>query len=286
MGLGVPFRGQDGSSVLRCRLAPCPRGARTSGSTCVAISIPENGELNYLGNDWTCKRGYRRTGDRCVEVQVPPNAELNYLGNDWTCSRGYRRTGASCAVVQVPENAELNYLGNDWTCKRGYRKAGPLCEGVRVPADAELDYLGNGWKCKRGFRKAGTGCVQVELPENAELDVGGNEWMCQRGFRKTGAKCIPMSEKERLLQERAIAVATARARRINSSTCDIDGKPADGDRGEVIIYKSGCRSYFIADGPNGDYLLEWFGGHDPTEGDIIIGPINSYGCGSSAAAES
>lgn len=28
------------------------------------------------------------------------------------------------------------------------------------------------------------------------------------------------------------------------------------EKAEVVLYKSGCRSYFIADGPHGFYLLE------------------------------
>ena len=39
---------------------------------------------------------------------------------------------------------------------------------------------------------------------------------------------------------------------------------------------SGC-DYFIADDPNGLYVLEWYGGWDPSEGDTIEGDINSYG---------
>lgn len=49
------------------------------------------------------------------------------------------------------------------------------------------------------------------------------------------------------------------------------------DKGEVVLYKSGCRSYFVADGPKGYYLLEWYGGYDPSVGDIIVGDIGSYG---------
>lgn len=86
-----------------------------------------------------------------------------------------------------------------------------------------------------------------------------------------------MSARDRQAQEVAIQQATARARRVTSSSCEIDGKPAKGDKAEVTIKRSGCRSYFVADGPNGDYLLEWYGGHDPSEGDVIIGPINTYG---------
>ena len=39
---------------------------------------------------------------------------------------------------------------------------------------------------------------------------------------------------------------------------------------------SGC-DYFIADGPQGYYLLEWYGGHSPSRGDTIAGKLGSYG---------
>lgn len=48
------------------------------------------------------------------------------------------------------------------------------------------------------------------------------------------------------------------------------------DEGEVVKTFSGC-DYFIADGQSGYYVLEWFGGYDPDEGDSITGDIGSYG---------
>jgi hypothetical protein len=48
-------------------------------------------------------------------------------------------------------------------------------------------------------------------------------------------------------------------------------------KGEILYYKSGC-DYFIVETDSGDYaVLEWFGGHDPDEGDTITGNFNSYG---------
>jgi len=44
----------------------------------------------------------------------------------------------------------------------------------------------------------------------------------------------------------------------------------------VVYEKSGC-DYFIADGPRGFYLLEWYGGHPPSKGDQIVGEISGYG---------
>ena len=49
------------------------------------------------------------------------------------------------------------------------------------------------------------------------------------------------------------------------------------EKAVVVLYQSGCRSYFIADGPRGFYLLEWYGGYDPSKGDVIVGDIGSYG---------
>ena len=48
------------------------------------------------------------------------------------------------------------------------------------------------------------------------------------------------------------------------------------DIGVVVKVFSGC-DYFIADGPRGLYVLEWYGGYDPNEGDKIVGDIGSYG---------
>jgi hypothetical protein len=45
----------------------------------------------------------------------------------------------------------------------------------------------------------------------------------------------------------------------------------------VVVKRFGSCDYFIADGPRGLYVLEWYGGHDPIEGERIIGDIGSYG---------
>ena len=193
------------------------------------------------------------------------------------CERGMRQVHGRCLAIQVPENGELDYTGNDWQCKRGFRRAVTSCVAIQLPTNAEVDYTGNDWQCKRGFRKAVTACVALQLPTNAEVDYTGNDWQCKRGFRKSGSQCVVMSEKQRREQDRAIALAHARAQRLNEASCEIDGKAAVGDHAEVIIQKSGCGDYFIADGPNGDYLLEGYGGYSPSEGDIIIGPIDSSG---------
>ena len=48
------------------------------------------------------------------------------------------------------------------------------------------------------------------------------------------------------------------------------------DHAEVVSYPSGC-DYFIANGNRGYYLFQWHGGYEPSEGDIILGDINSNG---------
>ena len=45
----------------------------------------------------------------------------------------------------------------------------------------------------------------------------------------------------------------------------------------VVQYLTGCRDYFLADGPQGYYLLEWYGGHSPSVGDTMIGELEGYG---------
>ena len=51
---------------------------------------------------------------------------------------------------------------------------------------------------------------------------------------------------------------------------------AHADNAEVLSYPSGC-DYFIANGNHGYYLLKWHDGYEPSEGDIILGDIGSYG---------
>ena len=43
---------------------------------------------------------------------------------------------------------------------------------------------------------------------------------------------------------------------------------ASADDGYVVKIFSGC-DYFIADGPKGLYVIEWFGEYDPSEGDTM-----------------
>lgn len=49
-----------------------------------------------------------------------------------------------------------------------------------------------------------------------------------------------------------------------------------GARGEVTHRQSGC-DYFIVATPAGYDVLEWYGGHDPDKGDILVGKFETYG---------
>lgn len=51
--------------------------------------------------------------------------------------------------------------------------------------------------------------------------------------------------------------------------------PAESTR--VVLRKSACGDYFLAEGRGGFHVLEWYGGHDPDEGDTIAGDISGYG---------
>ena len=45
----------------------------------------------------------------------------------------------------------------------------------------------------------------------------------------------------------------------------------------VVMDRSGCHDYFVADGTKGYYLLQWFGGYNPGVGDRMTGDLTSYG---------
>jgi hypothetical protein len=55
------------------------------------------------------------------------------------------------------------------------------------------------------------------------------------------------------------------------------GKARSASEIVVVAVQSGCHDYFVADGPAGFYLLEWYGGHSPGVGDIIVGDLKGYG---------
>ena len=47
-------------------------------------------------------------------------------------------------------------------------------------------------------------------------------------------------------------------------------------KGMVVFKKSRC-DYFIVQTIMGYAILEWYGGNDPDEGDVIVGNFESYG---------
>jgi len=85
-----------------------------------------------------------------------------------------------------------------------------------------------------------------------------------------------MSPEELREYESALAAAMIQAR-ASRAACEDDGEPIEGESAEIVLQKSACNDWFVADGPSGFYLLEWYGGYSPSKGDAIIGPINSYG---------
>lgn len=50
----------------------------------------------------------------------------------------------------------------------------------------------------------------------------------------------------------------------------------DAAKGVVVLYKAGC-SYYIVETNLGFAILEWYGGSDPSEGDVLVGDYESYG---------
>jgi hypothetical protein len=48
-------------------------------------------------------------------------------------------------------------------------------------------------------------------------------------------------------------------------------------KGIVIYNQAGCRGRYIVETSLGYAILEWFGGNDPSEGDVLIGEIHSFG---------
>ncbi|HEX7959036.1 MAG TPA: hypothetical protein VF493_03920 [Terriglobales bacterium] len=246
------------------------------GTSLAQRIMPANAEPNPIGSGWVCKRGYRESSGQCIAVVVPNNAEIDIYGHAWTCKRGFRENGGKCIAVTIPTNAELDVFGHGWVCNRGFRDIGGACIAVVIPLNAELDVFGHGWACVRGYQDVRGRCVAVVFPDNAELDAVGHGWTCRFGFKRVAERCVPMSPAEKQKLADTVARIRERQRRLESASCEIGHKPATGTHAEVVLQHPGC-DYFIADGSSGLFLIEWYGGHVPSEGDIVIGPIDSYG---------
>ena len=51
--------------------------------------------------------------------------------------------------------------------------------------------------------------------------------------------------------------------------------PAFAEKGIVVLYEPGC-SYYIVETNMGYAILEWFGGNDPSRGDVMAGDFETY----------
>lgn len=45
----------------------------------------------------------------------------------------------------------------------------------------------------------------------------------------------------------------------------------------AVVYRPRGCDYFVAQGPQGYYILQWYGGFDPVKGDTLIGYQQGYG---------
>jgi hypothetical protein len=52
--------------------------------------------------------------------------------------------------------------------------------------------------------------------------------------------------------------------------------PAFAAKRVVVLYKSGC-DYYIAETNKAYAILEWYGGNDPSEGNVLVGDFETYG---------
>jgi hypothetical protein len=61
------------------------------------------------------------------------------------------------------------------------------------------------------------------------------------------------------------------------SIVSISSVQASAKKGVVVYNKSGCKSRYVVQTNMGYAILEWYGGNNPTAGDVIVGDIDSYG---------
>ncbi|MBU2430957.1 MAG: hypothetical protein KKH99_09715, partial [Proteobacteria bacterium] len=132
---------------------------------CIAVIIPKNGKLNYLGNSWECESNFKKSGNICVamtpqEIQKQKEVEKAFKlemerrkrqgvsGDD--CETEYK-TGAEVCVEITGADIDCNesYSGNyyrdcdvtlDYEIQTDY-KGGSYID-VEVECTVEIEYKG------------------------------------------------------------------------------------------------------------------------------------------------
>lgn len=66
------------------------------------------------------------------------------------------------------------------------------------------------------------------------------------------------------------------SRSVKRRETELADEPSESAPIEILFRVRGC-DYFLADGPRGWYLLEWYGGYDPLLHDGISGDLGNYG---------
>lgn len=52
---------------------------------------------------------------------------------------------------------------------------------------------------------------------------------------------------------------------------------AHASNGRVVATPEGCSDYFVVEDDMGLVVMEWYGGHTPSEGEQIVGDYDGYG---------
>lgn len=120
--------GTDGYVNERCK---CLSGYKVSGTQCVAISCPENAQVNSSGV-CECKSGYRLTEGKCVAVSCPLYSHFDQTSNKCVCNDNYVEvpnniSGFTCAPC--PEGATYDAVGKTCICSSGtYLNGMNICQ--------------------------------------------------------------------------------------------------------------------------------------------------------------
>ena len=87
-----------------------------------------------------------------------------------------------------------------------------------------------------------------------------------------------------LVEGKTVGISPLQASGRKAAPSDGKGSNRSGQRAAgpsdapiTIVFRMRSCDYFIADGPRGHYVLEWYGGYDPERGDGIFGELDGYG---------
>jgi hypothetical protein len=223
--------------------------------------------LNCGGNG-TCQIGifFDKSSNKCVssisycQNLNGPYTAYNSSNNSCECLSGYSLDSKNTCVVQKTGYQVCADMNATWDGVSKNSSGGFTCTcktGYVTSSDGKSCSPQNGYQvCSQAY--------QNETWDGTYSSAGKFNCVCLSGYVLNSAK------------------TGCELPKVNTSvpttyyTPSYSSSALGRNKGEVVLKKIGC-DYYIVETSMGYSLLEWYGGYDPDEDDILYGNLNAYG---------